>query len=251
MAITKILATSQREIETADEVKLALERSSTENATRNRENEKDPGQSAKATSTTADQVKLAQTPADTFGSETQNVNVNSHDASTSAKDCEPYDLEQNQNRENSDEFYSESEEGWIVKHKKTRSKKNQTEPADRTNLLKIPRPAPIKGENNNFTGLKVAQQTSFLFLSGLHPSVNADQVLKFIKESTDITCSCVKMRTRSDNKKSSFKLEVPTDSRPKIFSSILWGPGVIINHFLHLQRLPHHREEMVNQQNRK
>ena len=135
---------------------------------------------------------------------------------------------------------------WNVVRNKGRSRQQYSNTV-KTDLPRIPRPTPVKGSNDIFS-LKVAERTSFLFLSGLHSSISADEVKNFIESNTHKKCSCEKMKTKSDHKKSSFKLEVLTEVRAQIMSPDLWGPGVIINHFLHLQRRPLETREAYGQE---
>lgn len=107
----------------------------------------------------------------------------------------------------------------------------------RENTLKIKRPEPLKGSNEDTScSLKTAPRMAFLFLSGLAPETTGDDVLQFLKiNELENGCKCEKLKTKREKYRSSFKLTVPIDQRPKLLSASLWPSGTIINHFLNIQ----------------
>lgn len=107
---------------------------------------------------------------------------------------------------------------------------------------KIERPLPVRGGIEDDFQLIAAKKTSFLFLSGLSPNTTVEQVENYIKNKLDVSCKCDKMKTRKDYYRSSFKLEVPVESKVILMSPDIWGKGIVINHFLHLRRRPVYME---------
>lgn len=103
---------------------------------------------------------------------------------------------------------------------------------------KIRRPEPTKGTNENVTQLNVAASRSlaWIFLSGFESNTTEEQIINYLKENGFDGCTCYRMRTKRDRVRSSFKLSIPIQKRNAIMSPELWPSGIIINHFLNLQR---------------
>ncbi|KAL3275866.1 hypothetical protein HHI36_020605 [Cryptolaemus montrouzieri] len=97
------------------------------------------------------------------------------------------------------------------------------------------RPVPIKGAMDKFS-LTIAEQQSCLFLSGLDPDIEPEEVKEYIDTTFKISSKCEKMKTKKDRFKSSFKVYVPTDSKQQVLNENMWGKGIVINHFLHIRR---------------
>lgn len=86
------------------------------------------------------------------------------------------------------------------------------------------------------TGLKMAEKKAYVFVSGFAPEVDASGIVNFLKNNNmESGCSCEKMTTKF-NKKSSFKLEVPSDKKNDYLNAGLWPKGATVNHFLNIQR---------------
>ena len=105
------------------------------------------------------------------------------------------------------------------------------------------RPEPLKGSSDDNVTLKTAPQMAFLFVSGLAPEVNSDGILQYLETKKLKGCTCKKIKTKKEKYRSSFKLAVPRQDRDKYLVADLWPCGVVINHFLNLQR----RKVVINQ----
>lgn len=124
---------------------------------------------------------------------------------------------------------ADNEEGWT---KVTRKSRKTNQPT------KNIRPEPIKGSNTTSSILKAAQVKSWIFLTGFDPTTNEDMIINHLKNNDfGEGCICEKMVTRKDKTKSSFRLGVPQDRRDAIMSANLWPCGIMVNHFINLQRL--------------
>lgn len=102
---------------------------------------------------------------------------------------------------------------------------------------KTSRPVPIKGSSTAETILATAQNKAWVFVSGFDPKITATDILCYLKSQNFEHCICEKMVTKKDKYKISFKLGVPPNDKEKVMSPDLWPEGIIINHFLNLQRL--------------
>lgn len=99
------------------------------------------------------------------------------------------------------------------------------------------RPEPTKGVKVCVPQLAVAKpKLAWIFLSGFHPDTAPEKISEYLKGNGINECECYKMKTRKDKIKSSFKLSVPMNRRREAMSPDLWPTGIIINHFLNLQR---------------
>lgn len=100
---------------------------------------------------------------------------------------------------------------------------------------KSSRPAPLVGSNSD-SNLKAAQRISFLFVSGLAPEVKEQDILEYLKNQNLKPAECIKMKTKKEKYRSSFKLSVSYEEREKFLNTAVWPKNVVINHFLNLQR---------------
>lgn len=99
------------------------------------------------------------------------------------------------------------------------------------------RPEPALGTRREDCGLRVAPKLSGVFLSGFDQGTKADDLLKFLEDNNlREGCSCERMDAVKGRRVGSFKLLVPISNKEKIMSPELWPEGVVINHFLNLQR---------------
>lgn len=99
------------------------------------------------------------------------------------------------------------------------------------------RPKPQRGLLEGVAGLEVADDFSWLFVSGLAPETEPQQILDYLgKNGVLDRCLCTKMKTRRDGQRSSFKLAVPRQISKKVMSGEMWPRGVLVNHFLNIQR---------------
>lgn len=103
------------------------------------------------------------------------------------------------------------------------------------NIPRFQRPQPIKGVIETTNSL-AAKQLSCLFITGLKPNTNPEELKKYIKEIFKIEIKCEAMKTRKDSYKSSFKLYVPIESKETIMDPSKWEKGISLNHFLHIRR---------------
>lgn len=147
------------------------------------------------------------------------------------------DIEQRRQRKDNEDGKNYSDD---VMCEGIQNKRNWTTISHRKNRNKRPtknnRPEPLKGLNDSATSLKVAQKMSFLFLSGLDPEVTGQSVAEYLETKNLKVTNCEKMKTKKSNHHSSFKLTVPYEHREQYLTGDLWPRGVIINHFLNLQR---------------
>ena len=100
------------------------------------------------------------------------------------------------------------------------------------------RPEPEKGRKENVTQLLVAspRKKAWIFLSGFQAKTSHEDILNYLKENGINNCNCYKMHTKKDKIRSSFKLSVPIEKKKEAMSPELWPAGIVINHFLNLQR---------------
>lgn len=103
------------------------------------------------------------------------------------------------------------------------------------NIPRFQRPQPIKGVIETTNSL-AAKQLSCLFITGLKPNTNPEELKKYIMEIFKIEIKCEAMKTRKDSYKSSFKLYVPIESKETIMDPSKWEKGISLNHFLHIRR---------------
>lgn len=106
------------------------------------------------------------------------------------------------------------------------------------------RPEPLKGTNEEVPLLKAAQRTACLFVTGLAPEMESENIISYL-ESKNLAkgCQCEKMITLNSKIRSSFKMTVPLNDRDAYMSPELWPRGISINHFLNLQN----RQTVINQ----
>lgn len=97
------------------------------------------------------------------------------------------------------------------------------------------RPQPIYGKKPT-SDLEVARSPAYVFISGFKPEISEARLEEHIKGVTGIETKCLKMKTRKQDFKSSFKVEVPRDGKQKIMNPEIWGNGIVVNHFLHIRR---------------
>lgn len=98
------------------------------------------------------------------------------------------------------------------------------------------RPKPIRGTKQENCGLVVAEKMSSVFLSGFHSETTPDDILRYLEmNNIALKCKCEKMDVRRKHV-SSFKLLVPSARKEDVMSPDCWPEGVIVNHFLNLQR---------------
>ncbi|KAL3268124.1 hypothetical protein HHI36_007251 [Cryptolaemus montrouzieri] len=133
-----------------------------------------------------------------------------------------------------DEISESKEEQQSPKVKIQQERENWREVVKKRNP-KQTRPVPIKGAMDKFS-LTIAEQQSCLFLSGLDPDIEPEEVKEYIDTTFKISSKCEKMKTKKDRFKSSFKVYVPTDSKQQVLNENMWGKGIVINHFLHIRR---------------
>ncbi|KAL3281433.1 hypothetical protein HHI36_004641 [Cryptolaemus montrouzieri] len=135
---------------------------------------------------------------------------------------------------NEDEISESKEEQQSPKVKIQQERENWREVVKKRNP-KQTRPVPIKGAMDKFS-LTIAEQQSCLFLSGLDPDIEPEEVKEYIDTTFKMSSKCEKMKTKKDRFKSSFKVYVPTDSKQQVLNENMWGKGIVINHFLHIRR---------------
>ncbi|KAL3274840.1 hypothetical protein HHI36_019623 [Cryptolaemus montrouzieri] len=133
-----------------------------------------------------------------------------------------------------DEISESKEEQQSLKVKIQQERENWREVVKKRNP-KQTRLVPIKGAMDKFS-LTIAEQQSCLFLSGLDPDIEPEEVKEYIDTTFKISSKCEKMKTKKDRFKSSFKVYVPTDSKQQVLNENMWGKGIVINHFLHIRR---------------
>ncbi|KAL3289598.1 hypothetical protein HHI36_023011 [Cryptolaemus montrouzieri] len=133
-----------------------------------------------------------------------------------------------------DEISESKEEQQSPKVKIQQERENWREVVKKRNP-KQTRPVPIKGAMDKFS-LTIVEQQSCLFLSGLDPDIEPEEVKEYIDTTFKISSKCEKMKTKKDRFKSSFKVYVPTDSKQQVLNENMWGKGIVINHFLHIRR---------------
>lgn len=124
------------------------------------------------------------------------------------------------------------EDDWITvgRHRRNRGK------MEKPLLQNDSRPPHIKGSNQVMTKLQVAQRLQWIFVSGLAPKMESNDILDFLKvNKIGDGCTCEKMQTKN-KQVSSFKLGVPYGIKEKVMDAELWPYGVRVNHFLNLQR---------------
>nr|WP_253308707.1 hypothetical protein [Rickettsia endosymbiont of Ceutorhynchus assimilis] len=101
------------------------------------------------------------------------------------------------------------------------------------------RPVPNKGTKEAPQNLKMAENYSWLFVSGFDPDTTAVEILGYIKHmGHNQRCICEKMKTVKGNQRSSFKLGVPNSIANIINNGSSWPRGAFINHFINLQSRP-------------
>ncbi|KAL3287016.1 hypothetical protein HHI36_001502 [Cryptolaemus montrouzieri] len=119
-----------------------------------------------------------------------------------------------------DEISESKEEQQSPKVKIQQERENWREVVKKRNP-KQTRPVPIKGEMDKFS-LTIAEQQSCLFLSGLDPDIEPEEVKEYIDTTFKISSKCEKMKTKKDRFKSSFKVYVPTDSKQQVLNENMW-----------------------------
>lgn len=98
------------------------------------------------------------------------------------------------------------------------------------------RPAPIKGTKENSSGLNVAKQYRWLFVSGFSTDTTTVDITNYVKENGINGTVCEKIKTRKDHVYSSFRLGVANEEEELVLSAMFWPKGVIVNAFLNLPR---------------
>lgn len=99
------------------------------------------------------------------------------------------------------------------------------------------RPKPLRGTDESTGLLKTASKPEFLFLSGLAPEVNSNDVMNFLKsKGLEKRSQCEKIQTKKDKYQASFRLTIPSGEHKKFMDANLWPEGVLINHFINIQR---------------
>ncbi|KAL3272259.1 hypothetical protein HHI36_022740 [Cryptolaemus montrouzieri] len=119
-----------------------------------------------------------------------------------------------------DEISESKEEQQSPKVKIQQERENWREVVKKRNP-KQTRPVPIKGAMEKFS-LTIAEQQSCLFLSGLDPDIEPEEVKEYIDTTFKISSKCEKMKTKKDRFKSSFKVYVPTDSKQQVLNENMW-----------------------------
>ncbi|CAG9814741.1 unnamed protein product [Phaedon cochleariae] len=99
------------------------------------------------------------------------------------------------------------------------------------------RPPPIMGSNDTTMGISAAQKYSWLFVSGLEGSTQAQDVLNYLNTINKQNYVCEKLRTKNERYVSSFKIGVPAALKETIMDGKIWPNGVIINLFMNLKSL--------------
>ncbi|KAL3289100.1 hypothetical protein HHI36_003541 [Cryptolaemus montrouzieri] len=122
-----------------------------------------------------------------------------------------------------DEISESKEEQQSPKVKIQQERENWREVVKKRNP-KQTRPVPIKGAMDKFS-LTIAEQQSCLFLSGLDPDIEPEEVKEYIDTTFKISSKCEKMKTKKDRFKSSFKVYVPTDSKQQVLNENMWEKG--------------------------
>ncbi|KAL3275128.1 hypothetical protein HHI36_019899 [Cryptolaemus montrouzieri] len=91
------------------------------------------------------------------------------------------------------------------------------------------RRTPIKGCKviPNST-LNVAEQFSWLFVSGLSTDTTTDDLINYVKENHK-NCTCEKLKTEKDDVYSSFCLGVARDDRVEMRDTQFWPTGGLIS----------------------
>lgn len=137
------------------------------------------------------------------------------------------------------ERVQEREDASVVNEWKTLRRRNAMPPA------RTRRPSPIRGRmESSLTSLTVAPRKIWLFVSGFSPSTTGADLKQHIEKHAEVTdCVCEKLKTRKDDQKSSFKLEIKREDRDKVMVGSLWPTGTMVNHFRNLRRNPSTREE--------
>lgn len=99
------------------------------------------------------------------------------------------------------------------------------------------RPTPLQGTNKNETVLRAAEEKTWIFVSGFDPKTDVNNIMEFLtRNQLEAGCICQKMATKRDKTRSSFKLGIPKENEAQILSTDLWPTGILINHFINLQR---------------
>ncbi|KAL3283721.1 hypothetical protein HHI36_024039 [Cryptolaemus montrouzieri] len=119
-----------------------------------------------------------------------------------------------------DEISESKEEQQSPKVKIQQERENWREVVKKRNP-KQTRPVPIKGAMDKFS-LTIAEQQSCLFLSGLDPDIEPEEVKEYIDTTFKMSSKCEKMKTKKDRFKSSFKVYVPTDSKQQVLNENMW-----------------------------
>lgn len=104
------------------------------------------------------------------------------------------------------------------------------------------RPAPVQGNKDEETTLKVATKSpkySWLFLSGLSEDSTTQEVQSYLKDNGVETCIIEKLRTKRQHV-SCFKMGIPEENEPEVMAADFWPKGLFINKFLNLKHLVPH-----------
>ncbi|KAL3279357.1 hypothetical protein HHI36_016863, partial [Cryptolaemus montrouzieri] len=99
------------------------------------------------------------------------------------------------------------------------------------------RPAPIRGNKAGASGLKMAKQYDWLFVSGLSTDTTPQDKIKFVQDSGKDGCTCEKIKTRKERKYSCFRFDVPRREKNIILDARFWPAGTTVNSFLNLRSL--------------
>lgn len=98
------------------------------------------------------------------------------------------------------------------------------------------RPIPIRGCKADSSGLSIAKQLCWLFVSGLSSDTTTENIVGYMNDNGKPHSICEKIKTKNEHLYSSFKLGVPLEEQESIMSATFWPMGVSVNKFLNLRR---------------
>lgn len=101
------------------------------------------------------------------------------------------------------------------------------------------RPVPIRGCGVAKSSLSVAKRRSWHFITGFAPDTTEEQLKDYVESQLKIgVYMCQRLKTRKDDIKGSFKVEIDWDDKQKMMNPENWQRGISVNFFINLRRCP-------------
>ncbi|KAL3269117.1 hypothetical protein HHI36_008198 [Cryptolaemus montrouzieri] len=98
------------------------------------------------------------------------------------------------------------------------------------------RPAPIRGNKTGASGLKMAEQYDWLFVSGLSTDTTPKDIIKFVQDSGKDGCTCEKIKQGRKGSRAAFALVCHGEKKYHKDAGF-WSAGTTVNSFLNLRSL--------------